>query len=127
MVTKEELNNARIKMLEQKRLLDERRSQQKKQHSISRDDVNDVKKIEAVEVYLSTDKSEKKIRPLLTKTESISILISEAEMIKDLRARITDSKNNFYPSKSDIHRLGISLLKSFKDEEIVDMIKSSKL
>jgi DNA polymerase elongation subunit (family B) len=124
MVTKEDLNNARNKMLEQKKFLLEKRNQRKEQNLISNDNIENKS---SVELSLLSSKTEKKKRILLTKTESISILITETEKVKKIRAKITDPENDFYPSKSDIYRLGVSLLDSLKDEEITEMIKSIKL
>ena len=66
-------------------------------------------------------------RPLLTKTDSVSILIKEAEQLTQLKNTLTNPTVNFYVSKSDLYRVGLKLLFQLNKEEITNLVKEVKL
>ena len=81
---------------------------------------------EKTQAQLLLKKSEKG-RPLLTKSESVSILISEAEQLTQLKNTLTQPTINFYVSKSDLYRVALKLLFQLEKEEITRLVKEVKL
>lgn len=71
--------------------------------------------------------NEKKQRKtLLTKTESISVLLTEVEQLKTLKSKVTKPAEFFYPTKSDLYRAGINILLALDEKEVIEIIKSLK-
>ena len=72
-------------------------------------------------------KKTEKGRPLLTKSESVSILIKEAEQLELLKNQLTNPVQNFYVSKSDLYRVVLQLLLALPKEEITKLVREVKL